>query len=287
MHRIAALVVVSLAAVACSDDQPVEVGAADGRSPEEVLTGTATVLESAEHGPQLCLGGVLDSLPPQCGGPDIVGWDWADAAGEESADGTTWGEYTVVGTYANGVFTVTEPPRAPEPRDEPSQVSSDTPCPEPAGGWRVADAATTTQATQDATIAAAQVAADFSGAWVDQSINPVYADGELTDGEEGSVNDPTALILNLRFTGDVERHETELRPLWGGSLCVSEGQFTEEELLQIQQELDDRYDLLWSSGDTIGERVEVGVIVAEGLQAEVDARYGEGVVHVQPALTPR
>ncbi len=68
---------------------------------------------------------------------------------------------------------------------------------------------------------------------------------------------------------------------------MSEGQFTEAELLHIQQELDDRYDLLWSSGDTIGERVEVGVIVAEGLQAEVDERYGEGVVDVQPALTPR
>ena len=173
MHRIAALFVVSLAAVACSDDQAVEAGAADGRSPEEVLTGTATVLESAEHGPQLCLGGVLDSLPPQCGGPDMVGWDWADAAGEEYADGTTWGEYTVVGTYANGVFTMTEPPQAPEPRDEPSQVSSDETLPAArAGGWRVADAATTTQATQDATIAAAQVAPDFSGAWVDQFDQP-------------------------------------------------------------------------------------------------------------------
>ena len=161
-----------------------------------------------------------------------------------------------------------------------------TPCPEPAGGWTVVDAATTTQATQDAAIAAARAEPDFSGAWVDQSINPAYADGEITAGEEGAMNDPTALILNLRFTGDLERHEVELRRLYGGSLCVSEGRYTEAELLRIQDEVDEPDDMLWSSGDTIHEQVEVGVVVDDGLQEELDERYGEGVVEVQPALTP-
>ncbi|MGH8829004.1 MAG: hypothetical protein ACRDVZ_15690, partial [Jiangellaceae bacterium] len=41
----------------------------------------ATVLESPEHGPQLCHG-VAESLPPQCGGPDIAGWDWSAVEAE-------------------------------------------------------------------------------------------------------------------------------------------------------------------------------------------------------------
>ena len=67
---------------------------------------------------------------------------------------------------------------------------------------------------------------------------------------------------------------------------MSEGQRTEAELLRIQDELGDREDLVWSSSDTIEEQVELGVVVDDGVQAEMDERYGEGVVDVQPALTP-
>jgi hypothetical protein len=286
MRRLAALLVVSLLVAGCSDDEPVAVGTR-GDPVGGPLTGTATVLESPEHGPQLCLGGVADSLPPQCGGPDIVGWDWDDATGEESANGTTWGDYTVVGTWADGTFTLTEPPRAPEARDdEPAAPDASTPCPEPAGGWAVVDASTTTQAAQDAAMAAAQSQEDFSGAWVDQSINPSYADGEVSVGDEPAMNDPAHLIVNVRFTGDVARHERELRALWGGALCVSEGRRTEAELRRIQDELGDRDDLIWSSTDVIEEQVELGVVVDDGVQAEMDATYGDGVVDVQPALTP-
>lgn len=34
---------------------------------------SGTVLVSAEHGPELCLGGVNESLPPQCRGLPVVG----------------------------------------------------------------------------------------------------------------------------------------------------------------------------------------------------------------------
>lgn len=36
---------------------------------------TATVLESPEHGPQLCTS-LKQSYPPQGSGPDVIGWDW-------------------------------------------------------------------------------------------------------------------------------------------------------------------------------------------------------------------
>src|SRR5690606_13734483 len=59
---------------------------------------SGTVLESPEHGPQLCHA-VMTSLPPQCGGIDLVGWDWGAVEGEESVSGTTWGSYQVTGTW--------------------------------------------------------------------------------------------------------------------------------------------------------------------------------------------
>ena len=66
---------------------------ADGQVQEQPAAlrhaGTGTVLQSPEHGPQICLGGVFTSLPPQCGGVPLAGWDWAVAEGEESANGTT------------------------------------------------------------------------------------------------------------------------------------------------------------------------------------------------------
>ncbi len=59
---------------------------------------TTMVLEDAD-GPQLCLGGVMESLPPQCGGIPVEDWNWADVDGEESVRGVTWGEFHVMGTF--------------------------------------------------------------------------------------------------------------------------------------------------------------------------------------------
>ena len=106
-------------------------------------------------------------------------------AGEESVNGTTWGDYTVVGTYATARSPSRSRPSCPSRRTASRRRSRPrTPCPEPAGGWVVIDPATTTQATQDAVMAAARSAPDYSGAWVDQSINPSYADGEIAVGDE-------------------------------------------------------------------------------------------------------
>ncbi len=53
------------------------------------LVGVGTVLDDGD-GPELCLGGVAESLPPQCGGPKVVGCYWADIKDQESPAGTTW-----------------------------------------------------------------------------------------------------------------------------------------------------------------------------------------------------
>ncbi len=69
------------------------------------VVGQGTVLQKDDEEAQLCLGAVAESYPPQCSGPEIVGWDWDAVDGEESASGVTWGAYAVTGTWDGTVFT--------------------------------------------------------------------------------------------------------------------------------------------------------------------------------------
>lgn len=217
--RIVALALTLVLVAACGDGDEV-VTSDDPRSSQPAPTGeqryraTGTVLESPEHGPQLCAG-VQDSYPPQCGGPDIIGWDWDDVPAEESANGTTWGDYTLVGTWDGSSLTLTEPPS--EPRRDEAPDDADrfaTPCPEPAGGWQVVDEATATDAAMQAAIEHARAQPDVGGVWVDQSINP---DAGREPVDEEAMNDPGRLVLDVTFTGDVERHEAELRQRCGAT----------------------------------------------------------------------
>ena len=68
--------------------------------------------------------------------------------------------------------------------------------------------------------ALAEAEPDFAGFWVDQ----------FPDQPPYGGNDPTRLVVNVRFTGDLERHERELRKVWGGALCVSQAERTQAEL---------------------------------------------------------
>lgn len=281
-----ACLVVVLGAVACGDDaEPVASGpgtdpaAAPSTTAPPRYTATATVLESTDHGPQLCFG-VEDSYPPQCGGPDVVGWDWDDVEGAESAGGTTWGTYTLVGTWDGAALTLTEPPRAPEPPTDPGAADRfRSPCPVPEGGWQVVDPATATDEALDRAVEHARSQPDVGGVWLDQSMNPATS-------EEG-MNDPTRLVLNVTFTGDLERHEAELRERWGGALCVSGAERSAAELARVRAEAEAAAgDLVWSSTDEVTGTVELGVVVDDGLQARFDERYGAGVVVVRPQLRP-
>ncbi|MFZ6003654.1 MAG: hypothetical protein ACOYXM_06930 [Actinomycetota bacterium] len=283
------LILVALAVLgllgACSDEERVDAGG--GAPSGQRYEANATVLESPAHGPQLCLGAIATSLPPQCGGPDIVGWGWDAVEGEEAANGTTWGSYRVVGTYTGGVFTLTEPAVAPDPSlgDDGFSVDFTSPCPAPAGGWAVVDVATATEAGQQAANEYAVAQADYAGSWVDQSINPALADG-FDPGDEEVANDPTKLVLNVRFTGDLERHTEELRARWGGPLCVTAAEHTSSELEAIQAELSVEPGMLESSTDVVTNQVFVRVIIDDGVQQRLDAQYGKGVVRVTSALRP-
>jgi hypothetical protein len=254
----------------------------DGR-----FAGMFTVLESPAHGPQLC-SMVATSYPPQCGGPEIVGWDWTNVE-KESFNGTTWGFYYVVGTWdeAARALTLTEPARngdevtdwGPGQRTGPDFTS---PCPPPAGGWRPVDEAKATVDAMQAAMTIAEAEPDFAGAWIDQPY--------LTSYDSPDANNPMKFVLNVRFTGDLAGHEARLREVWGGALCVSPATRSMAELEQIQHELSaslGETDARSSAIDVVTGTVWVSLMVAKAeQQAELDQRYGEGVVILTGLLRP-
>jgi hypothetical protein len=104
-------------------------------APGEVI-GQGTVLQKEGEDAQFCLGAVMESYPPQCSGPVIVGWEWPDDGMFESASGVTWGTYAVVGTWDGVEFTPTQPPiplalydpmvQDPDPRADPANAGDNS-----------------------------------------------------------------------------------------------------------------------------------------------------------------
>lgn len=76
-------------------DRPTEVPAAPGQVTTRDLV---TVMDTGA--PELCLGPVAESWPPQCSGPAIEGWNWGEQNGVfEQQQGVRWGQFVVTGTW--------------------------------------------------------------------------------------------------------------------------------------------------------------------------------------------
>lgn len=266
----------------------------DAAGPAGSLTGTlyettATVLEAPGGGPRLCHV-VMGSYPPQCDGPEVLGWDW-EAVDAESESGTTWGEYHVIGTWDGERFTLVEPARPADPAREPLADTPDfsSPCPEPAGGWQPVDPAMATLQAQETALARAAQAPDYAGAWLDQSyLDDLVVDEDDPAAWEEAANDPTRLVLNLVFTGDLAEREQWIRQVWGGALCLSQAERTLRELQDIQQRVHaDVPGVLASGVDERSNTVTATVmVVTPELEREVEQRYGPGAVVLDGWLTP-
>jgi hypothetical protein len=269
-------------------------GVPGGRAPakttgaqEQRYQAISMVLQSRDHGPELCLGDVADSFPPLCGGVPITNWRWDQVEGEQAAGGTTWGTYDLVGTYDGATFTVVREERPP-PVSRPSAAErfKDEPrpaCPEPAGGWAVPDPSRRSERYLEPVTRAARAQPDFSGLWLSY----------LAPMGHNVAEDPGEFVLNVAFTGDPARHEAQLRPRWGGRLCVTRQQRSYRELLRIQRQLQGaagkKLDLrvLGTGIDEYANAVDLQVVVLEErARAALDARYGAGAVQATAALTP-
>lgn len=103
---------------------PTEVPGADGQVTSRYLP---TVMDTGD-GPELCLGAIAESYPPQCSGPAISGWDWpAQKPNFDQQGDVRWGTFAVTGTWDGTTFTVTDAvpgalydPAQPEPQVLPT-----------------------------------------------------------------------------------------------------------------------------------------------------------------------
>lgn len=227
----------------------------------------ATVLEDPMHGPQLCFA-VAQSLPPQCGGPDILGWDWT-GLGAESASGTTWGDYVVTGTWDGTALTLTEPPHPATDADRPTSPDTDfsSPCPEPEGGWVAPEPDRAGDERIEQAAAAAARVSGYGGLWVDTA--------------------PRVTVVNVTTTGDPAAMTAAVGKVWGGALCVSRAARDEATLLAAQRDIAGRDGVLGSGSDVLTGRLQVQVlVVTAALQSALDAEFGAGLVELQPFLIP-
>jgi hypothetical protein len=273
----AAAVLTVLGATACSTEAEMRAvdpasgsgAAADASSGEvpqpvpdgEVRTSGLVMVIDDGGGPELCLGAVAESYPPQCGGPALADFDWGDV-GSEEASGVRWGSYALTGTFDGSTFTVTDAIPAAlydtmaAPEEEPLAAACDDPT--------TTDTARATPEDMDATLAAASALPTYASTWL------------------------TGNTINVAVTEDAEGAEAELRRTWGGMLCVTTVERTDADLNEVNQELQAALgEQLLTSGSTSPDSLDAQVVYDDGsVQEWADATYGDGLVRVSSALVP-
>ena len=261
------------------------------------LYGYGTVLAKPGGEPVLCLGAVGQSLPPQCDGPPIVGWDWTNApAGADIYNGYRWVDAYVVGTYDGTRFTLTRAPvsradwTGPLPVDLRGTPTS--PCPTPRDGWEIVDPAKATSTALDQAVTTVQRLPGFAGLRFDPaSVGPTAAPGmTLSGGPSEASQSPQSTILTVWVAGDAAAAERAIRAVWGGMLCVATAPRSDQELQALMNRVSGRFaelGMLSMDRDVATGVVRVVVIYGDGsLQRRLDADYGPGRVEVTSALKP-
>ena len=235
-----------------------------------LLMGSGLVIDNGK-GPKLCLGGVMESYPPQCDGVDLVGWRWP-STGTEQASETTWAETVVVGTWDGARFTVVKTLDTSEvEQSESPDRDLRSPCPPPAGGWQAPDPDRTTAANQTRVFALAERLPGYTEAWIDENGDPRQ--------------DPKNIVVNVRTAGDVAETRQALQEAWGGSLCVSKADHSRTDLQQIFDDISKTTEGYLAGGTT--DRVNLVVIYDDGaLQRRLDEQYWTDVVQVASVLKP-
>lgn len=263
------------------DPSPSTAAAPSGNNGSNALfEANATVLENDKGETNLCLGVILDSLPPQCGDIPVMNWEWNQVDGEERAGGVTWGgSYHVVGSFDGETFTLTNKPGPPAEHLKPEDNFSSAPaCEEPAQGW-IEEGAVDQQVAGRA-LSSVRREPEYSAGWVTQ-LEPV-----------GVESDTGAVVLNAAFTGNLEKHEASLRQHWDGSLCIVRYERSMDELELIRAKVYTRLEelsvqMLTSDLDEIGNSINVHVIhIDEADREELMERFGFETVQITTALRP-
>jgi hypothetical protein len=229
----------------------------------------ATLLQTAGQPLTACFV-ILTSLPPAgCSGVALRGVDTAPLPDvTQFGSGTlSTGPVRVTGTYADGVLTVTRQPQAVlSPSPQPETPSPPVSCSAPAGGW------------------------DFDK--VSQEGFSRVAEYVNTADDGGTPRiDPSQRIMVAPFTGDLDRHRSELAALYDGPVCVELAKASHGELEAMAKEVTadvqrDGMGLLSSATGNAFGTAEVTVVAATASQREQIARQHNGLVLVESFLQP-
>jgi hypothetical protein len=252
---------------------------------EQLFEADSFVLDARGEKAILCLGSVVEPGVPQCesAAVPVTNWDWEKVDGEEGEQGAKWGHYHVVGTFDGQRFTLTA---APGPtREEPAPFEGrggPISCPEPEGGWQAPHPDRATEADLQATSGEVENLPDFAALWIHHLDPPSMESPPVAE----------SVVLHVAFTRNLEEHETQIRELWGGPLCMVRFEHTNEELRRIQGQAVEALDQLglefaFSGTDVLRNRVYLAVVLAgTDDQHAMDARFGEGAVHLISRLKP-
>lgn len=220
--------------------------------PGQVYGTFGTILQEPGGDPMLCVGGVAESYPPQCGGPVLVGLDWSDVTDREEASGVTWGTGWAVGTYDGTQVTLTRPVSADPPeglpeREDPYATDFSTLCEDP---YEQGDAAFATESPEGM---AGQEA--------------LIRQAEGLDGYVTLYLSPDQQVFNVVVNQDAPAAREALREVWGGGLCVAEQDApTEQDSRAAQEELAELWEplgLLGVGTSGVDGRLIVDVTVAD------------------------
>ena len=149
----------------------------------------ATVMDTGR--PELCLGPVAESYPPQCGGPEIVNWDWREHGQRvfEQQGETRWGTYLVTGTWDGTAFTVTN--TVPGPLYDP-MPSEPSPTPTPARAYSQAELERIAEDLRDLPGFLGSYGADGH-----VTVEVFYDDGSLQDWADQTYGGGVVLVISL------------------------------------------------------------------------------------------
>jgi len=212
----------------------------------------------ADGSTTLCIGPVLAMVGAKCRGPEVIGYD-----GPASEPVRLVGRFDGKRLYVTDVL-----PPGPD-RDVGADLTarSRTPCPEPDGGWRITDRAKATGTAAGRAMKVARAHPGFAQFWYDRSFDSVPS------------------VLNVAVAGDRDAAETALLEVWGGALCVSSADHSQDALKRIATEV---FELPGANTAAVQlDEVHVELLYDDGsLQAWADATYGQGLVTISSALIP-
>lgn len=170
---------------------PTEIPAADGKVRTLNLI---TVMDTGT--PEVCLGPVAESYPPQCSGPELVGWDWNDHEGMFDQQGDIrWGTFVLTGTFDGTSMTVSE--AIPGALYDPAMP---TPVPTPTPGTSYSEAELAKISEEAGHLPGAQGAYAGDGHVL---VDVVYDDGSLQAWADEEYGENVVLVSSMLV--DVEQ----------------------------------------------------------------------------------